>query len=149
MDFNHLNGVDMEELHLLDTNINDRVDFGYITSWIYVELDESVRCVNSECSGELGGRTVSWDRLRNNCTGQDDCRDTCYCITRYAAGLEQFVDDGIEARMTLASFILVGIIACVVCIAIGHWQTGCLRKLRVFHSHDDFDFKSCLAFCLQ
>ena len=151
MDFSHLNGVMMEELYLRGTGTNDHVDFGYISTWIYIALDRSVRCVDSECRGNPGGRTVSWNRLSANCTGQTDCRATCDCVTRYTAGLEQYIDDGTERRMNLAAGILVGIITCVVFIAIAHWQTGCLGKLGVgaFQNQDDFDFKGSFGYCLQ
>ena len=140
MDFDHLNGVAMQELHLIDTNINDKVDFGYITSWLYIELDTSVRCVTSACSGNAGGRTVSWDRLRSNCTGQDDCLDTCVCISRYAAGLEQGSHS--EEEINVAAEILFFFVLFFVLVGIVHSKSR-------YRNGENFDLKPFLFFCLQ
>ena len=114
-------------------------------------MDKTVKCVSSECSGNSGGKTVSDDRTSNNCTGKDECRDTCKCITRYAAGLESYQPTGIEAKITLGAGIVVGIVVFVVFIGIIHCKTGLLgnKGVTAFHNHDDFDFKSLFGFCFQ
>ena len=143
MDFDHLNGVGMEELYLLDTNIDDQVDFHYITSFLYIELDKSIRCVTGECSGNAGGRTVSWTRLKNNCTGRDDCLDTCYCITRYAAGLEPRSYAYSQDEINLGAQILVVVLVFFVVFGIVHSKTRCPR------GGENFDLKLFFQFCLQ
>ena len=151
MDFESLGGVSMQYLYLTDTAIYDNVDFAYITDYLLIEMDIEVRCVSSECSGESGGRTVSWDRTNNTCVGKDNCRDTCYCITRYAAGLESYQDSGIESRITIGALVVVCIMIFFVFVGIVHCKTGILSisGMRIFHNHDDFDFKSILGFCFQ
>ena len=151
MDFNYLSGIEIEYLYLTGTAIHDKVDFGYISNYLFIEMDITVHCVSSECNNEPGGRTVSWDRLNSSCKGQDECRDTCDCVTRYEAGLDSYRDGGIEAAITLGAGIGIAIIVCCVCIGITHCRTGILSTLPIggFHSHDDFNFKSILAFCFQ
>ena len=149
LDFQHLSGSQLQNLYLKDMAINDKVDFGYMTSFIYVEMDIDVKCVSSECSGKGGGRTVSWIRTADNCTGKDECRATCFCVTRYAAGLQIYVDSGLQDKMLLGVGISITIVMFFVFVGIIHCKTGILGGKFGMHTHDDFDWKAILNFCLQ
>ena len=151
MDFIYLSGISIEYLYLTKTAIYENVDFGYISDYLFIGMDVTVRCVESECSGNSGGRIVSWDRLNSTCIGKDECRDTCYCITRYAAGLENYQDSGIETTIAIGGGIFIAFIVCFAFTGIVHCTTGFLQKTRcgICHNHDDFDFKAILRYCLQ
>ena len=80
---------------------------------------------------------VSWTRRSSNCTGEDDCLDTCYC---FSAELEQDSYDEAEIYDIVQSLFFL-ILFCVL-VSIVNLKLG-------YRNGQNFDLKLCLYFCLQ
>ena len=150
IDFEFLTSSEIDYFDIRGVIAQGKVDFGWLGSSIVIKLDTSVFCVDSVCSDNTGGKTVSWTRNNDTCVGKNGCSDTCKCVTEYKAGIFEYSQTQIIRQSVVILTLIVGIPFFFVCFGLfynsslsGRKQIGRCKK------RDDFKFSLCFGFLFQ